>query len=147
MLEILLDTSFILPSLGIDTGNEALAGLQVIDERGDDEIQLWYSNFSVLESMWVGSRLERRGKLDADLFEIGLNSLLRSRRYMLVEEEPETFIDAFHLASMGHRDMIDNLLYSISRRHSLRFLTLDTKLRDFIRSRNLEYTLIFPDDL
>lgn len=48
---------------------------------------------------------------------------------------------------MGHRDMIDNILYALSVHHSLRFLTLDDTLREFITSKGLENTLIRVDQI
>ena len=146
MLGILLDTSFILPSLGIDTGERTRIGLRKLYDRGDD-VTLWYSRFSLLEAIWVGKKLERQGKLNRSLFELGLRSLYRGGRYRMIEEEPEIFVDALDLVALGHRDMIDNLLYSISRIYKLQFLTLDTKLADFIKTRNLEETIMLPDDL
>jgi PIN domain nuclease of toxin-antitoxin system len=146
MLGILLDTSFILPSLGIDTGERTRMGLQKLNDHEDDYI-LWYSHFSLLESTWVGKKLEVQGKLDRYLFELGLRSIHRGGRYRMATAEPEVFMKALDLASLGHRDMIDNLLYSISRTHNLKFLTLDTNFVDFIKKRNLEETMILPEDL
>jgi hypothetical protein len=146
MLEILLDTSFILPSLGIDTGERVRTGLRKLHDRRE-EVKLWYSRFNLLESTWVGRKLERQGKLNRSLFELGLRSLYRGGRYMMTEEEPEIFVGALDLASLGHRDMIDNLLYSTSRIHNLKFLTLDTKLGDFVKKNNIDDSIILPDDL
>jgi PIN domain nuclease of toxin-antitoxin system len=34
---------------------------------------------------------------------------------------------------MGHRDLIDNLLYSIAASQDIKFLTIDEKLKNFIK--------------
>lgn len=47
-LRVLLDTSFILPTLGIDTGPETSEALEKLDET---EAEIHYSRFSVLESL------------------------------------------------------------------------------------------------
>ncbi len=143
MQEILLDTSFILPSLGIDTGIEVRRGLERIQTAG----QLWCSRFAITEALWTGARLAKRGDLNSQIFEQGLNSLFKGGTYMMVEEGPEVYADALELTSLGHTDMIDNLLYSTSRRLGLKLLTLDNSLRAFIESKGLENTLIFPKEL
>lgn len=43
--------------------------------------------------------------------------------------------------------MIDNILYAVSLHHSLRFLTLDDNLREFISNKGLENTLIRVDQI
>jgi PIN domain nuclease of toxin-antitoxin system len=46
---------------------------------------------------------------------------------------------------MGHRDLIDNLLYSIAVSQDIKFLTIDEKLKNFIK----KYADIFisPSDI
>ena len=48
-LRVLLDTSFILPSLGIDVGEEVFKGLKRLTEI---KAEIYYSHFSILESLW-----------------------------------------------------------------------------------------------
>ncbi|MBT9141476.1 MAG: hypothetical protein DDT30_02068 [Dehalococcoidia bacterium] len=56
-MRILLDTSFLLPSVGIQvTGASEL--IQKLKEEGND---FYYSSFSLLETLWVLTSLERRG--------------------------------------------------------------------------------------
>jgi len=64
-----------------------------------------------------------------------------------VEENSETFNDALRLYLLGHKDMVDNILYASSTRLSLNLLTLDNELREFIRERRLKDTLTSPDQL
>ncbi|MEM2942906.1 MAG: hypothetical protein QXT81_05750 [Candidatus Bathyarchaeia archaeon] len=51
---VLLDSTFILPTLGIDTGEEASKGLKRLDET---EAEIYYSRFSVLEALWVTAKI------------------------------------------------------------------------------------------
>ena len=64
-----------------------------------------------------------------------------------MEENSETFNDALRLYLLGHKDMVDNILYASSTRLSLNLLTLDNELREFIRERRLKDTLTSPDQL
>ncbi|MEM0494319.1 MAG: PIN domain-containing protein [Thermofilum sp.] len=141
-LRVLLDTSFILPSLGIDVGREVLQGLKKLAEA---EAEVFYSRFSILESLWVVAKLTR-GEVD-EAFSIGLRSVVESGRYREVKEDAWVFREALRLYALGHRDMIDNLLYASSLRYGLQLLTLDRELKEFVRRNGLKDTLVLPGEL
>jgi len=143
-LRVLLDTSFLLPSLGIDAGEEVSKGLKRLDEI---EAEIYYSRFSILESLWVAARLAKGVAFSMETFSLGIRSIMESGRYRRVEEDSETFSDALKLYMLGHRDMVDNILYANSNLLGLRLLTLDDELRGFIRSKKLNDTLISPEDV
>jgi len=141
-LKVLLDTSFILPTLGIDVGEEVEEKLKKLDEV---DAEIYYSHISILESLWVAAKLMKNQAFDMERFIQGLKSVMESGRYLKVEENAQTFIDALKLYELGHRDIIDDLLYAISINFGLKFLTLDTELRGFIQSKKLNDTLTeFP---
>jgi PIN domain nuclease of toxin-antitoxin system len=141
-LKVLLDTSFILPTLGIDLGEEVEEKLKKLDEV---DAEIYYSRISILESLWVAAKLMKNQAFDMERFIQGLKSVMESGRYLKVEENAQTFIDALKLYELGHRDIIDDLLYAISINFGLKFLTLDTELRGFIQSKKLNDTLTeFP---
>jgi predicted nucleic acid-binding protein len=78
---------------------------------------------------------------------LGLRSIIEGRRYIKTNEDSRVFNEALRVYRMGQHDMIDNILYAVSLHHSLRFLTLDETLRDFITSKGLENTLIRVDQI
>ena len=130
-MRILLDTSFLLPSLGVKvTGAaEALENLE-----GND---FYYSKFSILECSWIFISLERKKlTIDMETVEIGLCSIERS--YRRVIENAEVFIEALKLRRSGHTDFLDCLLYAISLKESLKFLSFDAELKKFVREKGLE---------
>ncbi|MEM0093234.1 MAG: PIN domain-containing protein [Thermofilum sp.] len=141
-LRVLLDTSFILPSLGVDVGREVLQGLKRLAEA---EAEVFYSRFSILESLWVVAKLTR-GEVD-EAFSVGLRSVVESGRYREVKEDAWVFREALRLYALGHRDMIDNLLYASSLRYGLQLLTLDRELKEFVRRNGLKDTLVLPGEL
>lgn len=143
-LRVLLDTSFILPSLGIEAGREVLNGLRKL---ADVKAEVYYSHFSILESLWVAARLSKSPGFDEPRFKLGLRSVLERGRYTKVDEDTETFSEALRLHMIGHKDMIDNILYASSTILNLKMLTVDTELKGFIRDRQLNDTLISPDDI
>jgi len=143
-LKLLLDTAFILPSLGIDAGEEVLKGLKKL---ADIKADVYCSRFSILEALWVAARLSKSANIDQESFRSGLRSILESRRYMKVEEDSEIFIEALKLYTLGHKDMMDNILYASSASLNLQLLTLDKELKEFIRNNRLNDTLVFPNQI
>jgi predicted nucleic acid-binding protein len=143
-LKVLLDTTFILPSLGIDVGEEVSKGLKKL---ADIKAEIYCSRFSILETLWVAARLSSSVNFNAENFRTGLRSILESGRYMKAEEDSEIFNDALRLYMIGHKDMIDNILYTSSIHLNLKLLTLDTELKKFINNKGLNDTLIHPNQI
>lgn len=104
--------------------------------------EIHYSRFSILESLWVAARLTR-GALD-EAFNTGLRSVIEGGRYSEVKEDSRIFSEALKFYALGHRDMIDNILYAGSIHFNLKLLTLDKELKEFIREKSLKDTLISP---
>ena len=143
-LRILLDTSFILPTLGIDVAKKVLDGLRKLAQT---RVEIFYSRFSILESLWIAARFIRNFTFDIKRFTYGLKSIMQSGRYNCINEPPETFIKALELYELGHKDLIDNILYASSVHLNLKLLTLDTELKEFIKNEELEDPIIFPDQI
>ncbi|MBO3840726.1 MAG: PIN domain-containing protein [Candidatus Bathyarchaeia archaeon] len=141
-LRILLDTSFILPSLGIDVGREAVECLKKLAEAG---AEILYSRFSILEGLWVIAKLT--GGVVDDAFNTGLRSIMESGRYVEVKEDPLVFSEALRLYALGHRDMVDNILYASSVHFDLKLLTLDNELKKFVLEKKLKDTFLTPSQL
>jgi len=141
---VLLDTSFILPTLGIDVGEEILEGLRRLVEV---KAEIYYSPLSVLEALWVAARLCKNAAFDEDRFKLGLKSIVESGRYTKIPEKAEVFSEALRLRMLGHMDIIDNILYASSVTFNLKFLSLDTELKRFIQDRGLKDILISPTEI
>ncbi|KPV63486.1 MAG: hypothetical protein AOA66_0852 [Candidatus Bathyarchaeota archaeon BA2] len=143
-LRVLLDTSFILPTLGIEVGEEVLTGIRKLAEI---KAELYYSRFNILESLWVAARFTKSPTFNMERFSHGLRSIIESGRYGKVEEDSETFKEALRLHMLGHKDVIDNILYAASSSLNLKLLTLDTELKEFIHKKGLKDTLISPSQM
>ncbi len=143
-LKILLDTSFILPTLGIDVGHKVQKALERLYQIRAD---IYYSRFSLLEASWLALRLQSRGVLNFGRFEEGLRSILESKRYMEAPIDASVFMEALKLWELGHKDIIDNILYATTILYDLKLLTIDETLKFFIERIGLKNTLIFPDAL
>ncbi|MBC8520392.1 MAG: hypothetical protein ISS94_01045 [Candidatus Syntrophoarchaeum sp.] len=85
-MRILLDTSFLLPSLGVEVAGAAKA-LENLKEN-----EFYYSKFSVLECLWVLTSLERKKvAIDMETVEMGLKSIEHS--YKRIVEDAEVFFE------------------------------------------------------
>ena len=133
-MKILLDTSLLLPTLGIEV------------ERADKilkklrDYELYYSDFSILECLWVVNSLKRKGKFDRDSFETGIKSIFEC--YAKAEINAEIILRAFEIYEMGHKDIIDCILYSIALSNNMKFASLDSELKKFVENNNLRYTFL-----
>jgi len=125
MLRVLLDTSFLLPSFGVDVEEEVYECLELISTQRD-KVQTCYSPYSLLEAVLVLLREVRRGRLrlgDAvEMIKEGAANVI----YGLEASEiaPEAFSLAVELYGMGHRDIFDTLLYSTAATSGIIFLTV-----------------------
>lgn len=141
---VLLDTSFILPTLGISVSEETSEGLKRLSETG---AEIYYSRFGILESLWVAARTIHDATFDPESFKLGLRSVIEGGRYGKVEEDSEIFNEALRLYELGHKDIVDNILYASSARLDLKLLTLDTELREFVHSKGLKDAFVSPEQL
>ena len=140
---ILLDTSFILPTLGISVSGATVEAIKVL---AGTQIEIYYSRFSILESLWVATRISD-AIFDAETFRLGLRSIIEGHRYTRVEEDSEVFREAFRFYRLGHRDMIDNILCASAVQLGLLLLTLDDELKKFVHEKQLKDVFISTDDL
>jgi predicted nucleic acid-binding protein len=121
-MKILIDTSFILPALGVDVG-ERVASL--IKEFRNHEI--YFTELSLLEALWVIRRLMREGvNVDLKLVKVGLKSVMNT--YRLLKVPTSAYVNA--LRETGHNDMIDLLLYYTAKAYNLKLLSLDRRLKE-----------------
>jgi predicted nucleic acid-binding protein len=142
--KILLDTSFILPTLGISVSGITPEVIRFLAQAG--QVEIYYSRFSVIESLWVATRIPD-ATFDGETFQLGLRSIIEGHRYSRTEEDSEIFREAFRLYKLGHKDMIDNILYASATQIGLLLLTLDDELKKFVNEKRLKYVFLSPDDL
>jgi len=141
---ILLDISLLLPTLGIGVSGATEEGIRILSET---KIELYYSRFSILESLWVATRTVDDKTFLNESVRPGLRSVMEGGRYRSVEEDSEIFREAFTLYGLGHKDMIDNILYASAVRLGLILLTLDDELRKFVLEKGLKDAFISVREL
>jgi hypothetical protein len=144
MARVLLDTSFVLPSLGIGVKPDVTKGLESL---AHGQVEACFSSFNILESLWVGSSIMGSPGFDQEKFSEGLKSVMDSGVYEMSEEDFDIFRRALELRRLGHKDIIDDILYAHSAAKGMKLLTIDSKLRSFIREQGLEDTTVFPSEM
>jgi predicted nucleic acid-binding protein len=148
--KILLDTSFLLPFMGFKTDEVVMNCIEKL--RG---YEVYYSELSILEALWKVTKKMRelssgQNYSRDDIVEIVVNGIRAIRRDLDRAEITEEVVkEAIKLYMLGHRDLIDNILYGITAtQEDVKFLTIDESLKTFIKSRNLRSDVfIMPLDL
>ncbi|MEL9908263.1 MAG: PIN domain-containing protein [Desulfurococcus sp.] len=138
---VLLDTSFLLPVLGFETSDRVM---RVFQKLGSYE--LYYSEISILEALWKIVKTIKGVEEELARIEEGVIAIRESMKHAPINSEAVK--NAIHMYKLSHKDMVDNLLYSIAASNKLRFLTVDEELVEFIEKNGLarEY-IATPEEL
>ena len=119
-LNVLVDTSFLLPALGIEVENDVLDAIRLFTKG----VEVLYIEAALLEAMWKVIRIVPREKLSR--VELGVEAVRRT--YKRLDPPPRAYIVAAEIYHRGHRDYINVLHYSTARELGIYFLTIDAEL-------------------
>jgi len=139
MPDILLDTSFLLPTLGLDVKEVSKSDLEAI-RAASKRAQLHCSFLSFVEILGLVGKESR--KADAKAVRDGMGSLLNSGLYKWTNPSAEALRLALELRKKGHKDNIDNILYATAADSGMLFLSLDRDLRKFLDRNGYDVSLI-----
>jgi predicted nucleic acid-binding protein len=123
-LKVLIDTSFLLPALGIDVEEEVKEAIKYFYD-----VEVYYTEVSVLEAMWKVMKIIPAEELN--IVENGINAIRNT--YMQIVPDGSSFFQAYLLYQKGHRDFIDDLLYAVSKQKGILFLTIDGEFINFLK--------------
>ena len=126
---LLVDTTFLLPALGIDVEENALSAISLFHR-----FEINYLEVGLLEALWKVLKLVPEDRLSR--VELGLRAIRRS--YHLISPSSEALIRAIIIYRDGQGDYIDALHYTTARVEGIPFLTMDLGLIDFLRRRGYE---------
>ncbi len=137
--EILVDTSFLLPALGIDVEEIVYQAIKKFKKYN-----VYYLDVSLLEAMWI--ILKKVSYEDKNTVRIGIESIRNT--YRKLEVTAEHLIMAWEIYENAHKDFIDNILYSVSHIENKPFLTIDKKLKKNLKNAGYSVkNIIFPSEL
>jgi hypothetical protein len=139
-LRIILDSTYLLPivGIGVEDVDEALLLLKRL--RDEDKAEYYYSPFSLLEILGKLSRLKcDQGRVSAGLTSIG-------EEFKLAHPTAEGYLKALVLRAKGYRDIIDLLLYATSLTADKLLLTRDRALIEFLRENHEDVKNILREE-
>jgi len=130
-LKIILDSTYLLPIIGVDVKNTNEVLLSLKKLRDEEKAEYYYTQFSLLEILGKLSRI----KYDQERVAMGLTSIIEE--FKPIHPTVEGYLKALTLRTKGYRDLIDLLLYATSSTTDTLFLTRDYDLVEFLK-RNQE---------
>jgi PIN domain nuclease of toxin-antitoxin system len=139
MPDVLLDTSFLLPTLGLEVREITTADLESI-RAASKKAKLHCSYVSFVEILGLVGKESR--KVDAKAVSVGMDSLLGSGLYEWTSPSLGAIQLALELRTKGHKDNIDNILYATASESKMLFLSLDEELRKFLTKNGYDTGLM-----
>ena len=135
-MRILLDTSFLLPIVGIRVKGveKLLESLWTMYRRG--EVEVYYTELNLLEIAWKLSKT----RYEPDIVMKGLMSV--ERNFIKAPLTCTSIAKALELRKKGFNDLIDLLLYAIAYENKLQLLTLDVALIKFLEGVGEDISII-----
>jgi len=118
-----VDTTFLLPALGIEVERDAMEAIRFFHS-----LEVYYLEAGLLEAMWKVLKLVPREKLGR--VKIGVKAIRRT--YRLLTPRAEALIEAARIYHLGHRDYIDALHYAAARAENMALLTIDRSFIEFL---------------
>ena len=129
MVDILLDSTFVLPTFGVEVEDIDDDDLKTLKDSSK-KVGLYCSYVSFVEILGKLARNSTEANFEA--IDLAIRSLLESGTYGWVNPSSKAIALAFELRTKGHRDNIDNILYSTALDAGMRFLSMDEELKDFL---------------
>ena len=139
-LRVLIDTTFLLPALGVEVEEEAEEAIPLFRKIG-----VYYLEVGVLEAIW--KILKIVGLENFERIRIGLEAIRKT--YNLAYPPAEAYVSAVEIYKRGHKDYIDALYYTTAKVLNLKFLTIDEEFIEFLKKKeyDIEDTVITPREL
>jgi PIN domain nuclease of toxin-antitoxin system len=139
MPDVLLDTSYLLPTLGLEVREITTSDLESI-RAASKKARFHCSYVSFVEILGLVGKESR--KVDAKAVSTGMESLLGSGLYEWTNPSLGALQLALELRTKGHKDNIDNILYATAADSKMLFLSLDEELKKFLAKNGYDTGLM-----
>ncbi|MEM2940539.1 MAG: PIN domain-containing protein [Thermoproteota archaeon] len=138
--KLILDTSFILPYLGVKVIG--------IDEKDLGKITENYEPYYPLLLL-----VELQGVVFKEARKLSLKeipkkaidsfiSLVYGEHVKMIPPAEEDLNTSYELISSGWNDIFDTILYAVSKRTRIKVLTMDTAFRNFLKEKKFDHKLL-----
>ena len=137
--EFLLDTSYLLPLVGIEVEEISSEDYNKILQQ-----KLYYPLSMIAELIGVIAKEVKKAELD-ELPEDAIdsfNSIVFGRGINIVLPEGSDVEIACKLIKSGWNDIFDALLYATGKRMDMKILSLDKEFKKFLREHGYDYEII-----
>jgi len=131
---LLIDTTFLLPALGVDVEEEAINTIKYFSK-----FNIYYTEFGLLEAIWKILKVISTKYLER--VRIGLEAIKNT--YHLLETPIKACVEAIKIYREGHRDYIDALYYGVSKSLKIPFLTIDQEFIEFLEKHGYDISLVY----
>lgn len=121
--KIIVDTSFLLPALGIEVEEEVLEVIPLFRR-----VEVYYLEIGLIEALWKVLRIVPLEKVHR--VKMGVEAIKRT--YHLLEPPANAYTEAINIYHRGHRDYIDALYYATAKATGLPWLTIDYPFIEFL---------------
>ena len=137
---VLLDSTYLLPVFGVavrEIDDKALSKLRHL--ALEKMIVLYYSPVSFIEIVAKVARetVRRRVGLKPDELANTIEIIQDSHYMKPLNPDAQAYALAYKMRLLGHKDMIDNLLYAIASIKGLVFISMDQTLRNFVQHHKI----------
>ncbi len=139
-LPLLLDSTYLLPVFGVEVEGVSASDLLKLRSLAlTGRIELYYSPFSLIEVVSKVAREAQRSKVRLSREDIkSIVDLIEGASYLRpVYPDSRAYALAYEMKMLGHRDMIDCILYATATVHGFTFLTMDSELKEFVGRHGL----------
>ena len=137
--KVLVDTSFLLPAIGISVEKEILDTIKYFQL-----IEVYYLEVCISEAMWIVLKVVSPNNLD--VVREGIEAIRDT--YKQLVPPSGAYIKAYEIYRKGHKDYIDDLIYATSLEKKIALLTTDYKFINFLKENNYPIdNIITPRDL
>ena len=139
--KVLLDTSFLLPILGFQTSDRVMRAFQKLGSY-----ELYYNDISLLEALWKIVKVIEGTEKQISRIKEGIRAIEDTMIHVSIDGA--SIENAIYMYKLGHKDMVDNILYSIALSKNLKLLTVDKELIEFVNKHDLaRHNIISPEEL
>lgn len=139
--KLLLDTSFLLPILGFETSDRVMRTFCKLSSY-----ELYYNDVSILEALWKIVKVVKGVEEELSRIVEGITAIRETMKYAAIDGKAVE--NAVYMYKLGHKDMVDNLLYSVAVSRNLKLLTIDKDLVEFLEKHSLARDIVIsPEEL
>lgn len=138
---ILLDSIYLLPIFGVQVkGVSSEDLLRLRDLAINNKIKIHYSPISLVEIVSKIAREANKNRKAPGPREVEATIEIIEKSHYLYQVHPDSkaYALAYEIKLLGHKDIMDNLLYATATVNNLYFITMDYKLRDFIQRHKIQ---------